>query len=213
MNERSLINHLVTTMPQETPTRGQRTRNAIIRAAHRLFVKQGYHGTSMRQIAKQADIALGGIYNHFAGKENIFHAVFLEYHPYHEVLPALEAAQGESVEEFVRDAASQMLNALKRRPDFLNLMFIEIVEFESVHVHELFANIMPRGVKIVQSILSKEGQIRPIPPVMIMRNFIGLFFSYHITEVILGPEAPPEFQENAMQHAVDIYLYGILSRD
>jgi AcrR family transcriptional regulator len=200
-------------MDRETLTKGERTRTEIVAAAHQLFVKQGYHGTSMRQIAKNADIALGGIYNHFYGKEDIFHAVFLEYHPYNEVLPALEAAEGETVQGFVRDAADRMMNALENRPDFLNLMFIEIVEFKSVHTHELFANLLPRVMGIVQRFLQENGQIRTIPPVMIIRTFLGLFFSYYITEVILGSQAPPAFQEDAMDHFVDIYLHGILSKD
>ena len=86
--------------------RGEHTRTEIIRAAHNLFIKQGYHGTSMRQIASQADIALGGLYNHFEGKEDVFRAVFLEYHPYHEVVPALLAAKGETVEQFVRNGVT-----------------------------------------------------------------------------------------------------------
>ena len=52
-----------------SPSRGERTRAEIIQAAHDLFIQQGYHGTSMRQIAGQAGIALGGLYNHFESKE------------------------------------------------------------------------------------------------------------------------------------------------
>ena len=74
-------------MAEQIQRRGEQTRQAIIQAAHDLFLQQGYHGTSMRQIARNAEIALGGLYNHFASKEEVFEAVFLEYHPYHEVIP------------------------------------------------------------------------------------------------------------------------------
>ena len=80
-------------------------RDQIIQVARQLFVQQGYHGTSMRQIARQAGIALGGVYNHFSSKEDVFKAVFLENHPYHQVLPALLEAQGESIEELVANAS------------------------------------------------------------------------------------------------------------
>ena len=36
-------------------TKGERTRQEILQAAFKLFTAQGYHGTSMRQIASQAD--------------------------------------------------------------------------------------------------------------------------------------------------------------
>ncbi len=74
-------------------TRGEQTRTTILQVAHDLFIKQGYHGTSMRQIAQQANLALGGLYNHFSSKEQVFKAVFLAFHPYHEVLPLIASAQ------------------------------------------------------------------------------------------------------------------------
>src|SRR3990172_4106452 len=117
-------------MSDFTSTRGERTQAEILKAAHRLFLERGYHGTSMRDIAREAGIALGGIYNHFASKEDIFLAVFIEHHPYRDVLPAMNAAQGETIEAFVRDAAAQMLDALGESQDFLNLTFIELVELK-----------------------------------------------------------------------------------
>ena len=191
-------------------TKGENTRASITEAAHDLFITQGYNATSMRQIAKKAGIALGGIYNHFAGKEDIFKAVFLENHPYLEMIPAIESASGETVEEFVRNAADQMMTSIAGRPDFLNLMFIEMVEFKSAHVQEIFLETFPRGIGIVERLASAEGNIRPIPAPMLIRTFIGLFFSYYLAESIFENVAPTEFQENAMDYYVDIFLHGIL---
>jgi AcrR family transcriptional regulator len=196
--------------PPATP-KGELTHSAIVEAAHQLFITQGYHGTSMRQIAKNAGIALGGIYNHFAGKEDIFQAVFIGNHPFLAMLPAIEAAQGETIGEFVRDAADQMMKAIYQRPDFLNLMFIEIVEFKSAHVHQLFETTFPRGVQIVQRMMGTQGKLRDIPAPMLIRAFISLFFSYYLADIILGEVAPLEFRENAMDHYVDIFLHGVLA--
>jgi len=197
-------------MPPSVTPKGERARSNILESAHELFITQGYHGTSMRQIARNAGVALGGIYNHFAGKEDIFQAVFLENHPYLEMIPAIESAQGETVEAYVRNAAHQMMNAIYRRPAFLNLMFIEIVEFKSVHIHELFETNFPRGVKIVRRMAEAKGKMREIPAPMLIRAFISLFFSYYLADVIIGEAAPPEFKENAMAYYVDIFLHGIL---
>jgi AcrR family transcriptional regulator len=193
-------------------SRGEMTRNKIIQVAHDLFVNQGYHGTSMRQIAKGSEIALGGLYNHFASKEEVFKAVFLEYHPYHEVLPGILDAQGETVEEFVRDAFTRILQAVEDRPDFMNLMFIEVVEFNSMHAHEIFTTNLPRLMPTVQRLLQadKDGT-RSIPEPLFIRTLFGFIFGYFLTDIILGSQAPDGFREGAEQYFVDIYLHGILT--
>jgi len=136
----------------------------------------------------------------------------LDNHPFLEMIPAIEAAQGNTIDEFVRDAATQMLIAVNRKPDFLNLMFIEIVEFKSAHIHEMFETTFARGLQIVQQMATAEGSLRPIPPQMLIRAFISLFFSYHLAEILLGDVAPPEFRENAMDYQIDIFLHGILEK-
>jgi len=210
MNVRSFSNY-GKIMSEANLNRGEHTRTEIIRAAHDLFVKQGYHGTSMRQIANQANVALGGLYNHFEGKEDVFQAVFLEYHPYHEVVPALLAAKGETVEQFVRNGVIRILEAMDDRPDFLNLMFIEIVEFNSVHTYELARELTPVQLQIVERVREINlDKLRPIPPLMLVRTFLGLFFAYKLTEIIFAQPALPEISENDLDYFIDIYLHGIL---
>jgi AcrR family transcriptional regulator len=198
-------------MPNHNLGRGEKTREAILQAAHDLFAEQGYHGTSMRQIAGSAGIALGGLYNHFESKEQVFEAVFLESHPYREVIPALLEARGATIELFANDAIRRMVSTLKNHPQFLNLMFIEVVEFKSVHAGELFAHLLPDISRIVEGIIeTNHERLRPIPPLMLMRFYFGLFFSYFLTDLIFSPQAPPEFNQGAVDHYVDIFLHGVL---
>jgi AcrR family transcriptional regulator len=212
MNERSFISGEDSGMTVSSPTRGEQTRSDILQAAHDLFTRQGYHGTSMRQIAQQAGLALGGLYNHFSSKEQVFEAVFLAFHPYHQVLPLIAAAQGTNLEELVQDAIRRMVQAVQGHPDFMNLMFIELVEFKSAHARQLFTTLFPQGMQILQHLVgSYPEQIRPIPSPILVRTFLGLFFGYYLTETALAPAAPPEFRANAMQYFVDIYLHGILA--
>lgn len=198
-------------MTDENLQRAEPTRDRIIQTAHELFIRQGYHGTSMRQIAQNAEVALGGIYNHFSCKEDIFRAVFLRYHPYQEVLPALMKAEGSSIDEFVRDAFKHMVIAVEKRLDFANLMFIEIVEFNSAHTVELFAELLPQQMQIVRRLVaSGPDRLRHIPPLILLRSFLGMFFGYILSEIIMAADAPDEFRENAVDYFVDIYLHGIL---
>ena len=193
-------------------TKGERTRARIIQAAYRLFVERGYHGTSMRQIAEQAGLALGGIYNHFSSKEDIFAAVMIAHNPYVEMLPALEAAQGETVEALVRDATSGMLSALRGRPDGLHLMFIGIVEFGGQHFSRLFENVFPQMMSFAQRLMQARGVLRPIPLPTLVRALVGFFFAYYMTEWLMGDQFPSELQRDAFHDFVDIYLHGILKQ-
>jgi AcrR family transcriptional regulator/DNA-binding XRE family transcriptional regulator len=47
----------------------------MLAAATRLFVRRGYHATSMREIAAEADVSVAGIYHHYPGKQHILSAV------------------------------------------------------------------------------------------------------------------------------------------
>ncbi len=46
-------------------------REAILRAATELFARQGFNGTAVSQIARQAGVAQGTVFHHFKSKENL----------------------------------------------------------------------------------------------------------------------------------------------
>jgi AcrR family transcriptional regulator len=54
----------------------QRTRDDIVLAADRLFVEQGFHATSVDQIAAAAGYTKGAVYSNFDAKEDVFFAVY-----------------------------------------------------------------------------------------------------------------------------------------
>lgn len=58
--------------------RGVATRNRIKQAALELFVAKGVLGTSVRDIAALAEIAEGGLYRHYASKEDLAWKLFSE---------------------------------------------------------------------------------------------------------------------------------------
>jgi AcrR family transcriptional regulator len=58
--------------------RGIATRNRIKQAALELFVAKGVLGTSVRDIAALAEIAEGGLYRHYASKEDLAWKLFSE---------------------------------------------------------------------------------------------------------------------------------------
>ena len=54
------------------------TKDALFRAAVDLFARKGYHGTSVRDLAREVGIKESSVYNHFSSKEAILDAA-LEY--------------------------------------------------------------------------------------------------------------------------------------
>jgi AcrR family transcriptional regulator len=196
---------------KEIQTKGELTRLAIEDAAIELFMEQGYHATSMRQIAERAELALGGIYNHFSSKEDIFQAIVLDKHPYKKVLPAIIAAEGDTVEKFLHNAAQIVMKELKSQPYYIKLMLIEIVEFNGKHGSMLMKEIVPKALPIFEKIVKSRKNLRVTHPALLLRSFIGMIMSYMLTEIIISNSILQKLMpKNTADAYVDIYLHGIL---
>lgn len=198
--------------PDESLTKGERTRQTILEAAYELFLEQGYAATSMRQIAERAGLALGGIYNHFDGKEAIFADLIIDRHPYQQVLPILLETPADDIESFVRTAARTMVEELGKRPDFIKLMFIEIVEFNGRNMARVMDTVLPQVLPLVARFARVKRLLKDIPPFVFFRAFLGLFFSYYMTELLLANTPAARMQgDNALDHFVEIFLHGVLA--
>ena len=51
------------------------TRERILKVATDLFAERGFHGASVREIAKQAEVNLAAVNYHFSNKQNLYHEV------------------------------------------------------------------------------------------------------------------------------------------
>ena len=198
-------------MVDEPLRKGEQTQARILDAAFPLFMEQGYHGTSMRQIVERAGITMGGVYNHFASKEEIWKAVFFERHPYHAILPVLREAEGETAGDYVRDAARRLVGELHKQQDLLHIMFIELVEFNGVHIPQLYETIAPQLPQLSDVVRDKAGALRTIPLPLLARSFLGYFFSFYITEALMPPAVRSLMGDDSFDDFVDIYLHGILA--
>ena len=198
-------------MAEDKLKKGETTRLAIEDAAFELFQQYGFHGTSMRQIAEQTGLALGGIYNHFSSKEEIFEAIILDNSPYKQIVPAILAAEGGTAEELFHNSAHIIVSELRKRPDFLKLMFIEIVEFNAKHIHLLISEVAPQLLPVFKRVTKVRKNLRHTNPAILLRSFLGLFFSYYITEIILrGTMIGKMMPKDSFEQVVDIYLHGVI---
>jgi AcrR family transcriptional regulator len=65
---RSRLQAQKATLPGTVP---EGTRRRILETALRLFASQGFHGTSIRDVAKELGLQPSALYSHFPAKENI----------------------------------------------------------------------------------------------------------------------------------------------
>ena len=196
---------------KEKPKKGEVTRLAIEEAAITLFMEQGYHATSMRQIAERTKLALGGIYNHFSSKEELFEGIIIDKHPYRVILPAIIAAEGESLEDFFKSAFHIIISELGERSEFVNLMLIELVEFKGKHGAIMLREIAPKILPIFERVIKGRKGLRVTNPAVLMRSFIGLVVSFLITEMVISNSVISKLMPKNISDAyVDIFLHGIL---
>jgi len=197
--------------PKEVPTKGETTRLAIEDAAVELFMKNGYHATSMRQIADQAQLALGGIYNHFSSKEELFEGIIVDKHPYKKILPLILEAQGDTAEDFLKNAMKIVITELNREPYYLKLMMIEFVEFDGGHGAAMLKEIAPQVLPVFEKVIKTRKSLRVTNPAVLMRSFFGMVISYFITEMVVANSVISNLlPKNSMEIYVDIFLHGII---
>ena len=59
-------------MPKLLDGTFEKNKQKIERAALYLFTRQGFHGTTVREIAKKAGVSMGKLYIYYDTKEDIF---------------------------------------------------------------------------------------------------------------------------------------------
>lgn len=108
------------------------THKRLIDAAEAVFARSGYHGASVGEIAREAGATTGALYSNFAGKEDLFLALFEEriaadVGTYSEIV-----AGGETLEDQARGAGDRWMEILRERPDYFPLL----IEFWSYAIRE-----------------------------------------------------------------------------
>ncbi|MBN1201701.1 MAG: TetR/AcrR family transcriptional regulator [Anaerolineae bacterium] len=201
----------------ESLSKGDQARVEIMEAAKRLFISQGYNGTSMRAIARAAgDRAVAGLYNHFPTKEAIFRALIEETNPYFELLDTLEGIMDESdtAPEYVEAALATVLKMMPKHFDFIELAQIDLREFESSHIrHVLEGRVFPRLFELMIRLQQKPG-LKPLNMLVVMRIMASLVIGYVITDQlgagsVFGQLGPDEWAHGF----AEAILYGIAEPD
>jgi len=126
--------------------KSERSQDAILQAALKLFSKQGFRGTSIREIATEAGLSTGNVYHHFPDKEALFITLLDQYwqaiaspdFPFNKALA--DGAFPDDLEALAL-ATEKMLRAY--RP-YVALIYVDVVEFEGIHIHDYYAKMAER---------------------------------------------------------------------
>ncbi len=189
-------------------TSEESTKKQILESAFNLFVRKGYRGSAMREIAENAGIKAASIYNHFDSKEHIFTEVFKEKHPIFRILSILDNARGDTARELLSDAVYLLNRELGDDPKLLNLFFVEFVEMDGKHIPAAIEANFPHDSTFMRQIFKMKSEIRDIREPVLVRTLIGTVFANIMFNWFIGARKPKRW--GSPEEMTDVLLGGIL---
>lgn len=184
------------------------TQITILQTARRLFIRQGYTATSMREIADEAGIGKATIYHHFQDKEAIFktliEANIEKMHQSYALIEAeseprrrIEVAAHVSL-QFLYESADLLQIARREAPGLREDLLSNFVIFFSKY-SALLEEAFQKGIE--------EKIFRPVDPTetaLVFMNLIqGNFALYYL--IRKRPDSP----EKAAARLLDIFFNGV----
>ena len=162
-------------------------RSVIMQAAVELFANEGFHSTSISQIAQKAGISKGLIYNYFESKEELVKEIFLEGM---EQLFSLFDSDKDGVltnEVFVY-FVNEVFNSLESNLNYWKLYFTLIMQPPVMKlVDQKLMELMEPLMKTLYDYYARKGRKNPEVDTRLFAAIIdGIGFHY-----ILDPENFP----------------------
>src|SRR3954470_23327241 len=106
---------MVTPMPKRALTeRRAPTHGRLVAAATKVVARRGFHAATVDEIAKEAGFSVGALYSNFAGKDDLFLAVYDGHVRWFEEQLAAAAAVDDPARAF-----GEAMDALARDPEQL----------------------------------------------------------------------------------------------
>ena len=184
------------------PTGREGKREAILEAAHKVFMEVGFGTTSMDTIAAEAKVSKQTVYNHFGSKEELF-AAMVRYYVDQKLTVFNEAAKGGKPEETLRAIAHQFLDhgAAEQRVAMYRVLMAEAPRFPELG--DIFYSAGPAVVrKYLADYLAEQharGLMRVENPTLASEQFFGMLNGCQL-KAQLGIERLPTKQ------AIDAYI-------
>jgi AcrR family transcriptional regulator len=189
-------------------------RQQILEVASGLFARQGFQGTTTREIAEEAGINEALLFRHFPSKENLYWTLIEELinarGKRHRVRRILEAG-GSDLEVFTA-VAREFLTRSRRDRELTRLLW-----FTALENHELSSRFFNTFVAEYYRALAshireriREGTFRKTDPVLAARGFIGMVVYHFLIQELFGGEQYQQFNPASVAETLsEIWLAGM----
>lgn len=190
----------------------------VLKAALSLFSRQGFRATSMRQIARRANLSVGALYHHFGGKEAIFQRLIDQYW---QVLmdPDLPLNRVFATGRFpddLEDLAAAVAAVVESNSTSILLIYIDVIEFKGKHIHEFYRRMAERFRSVQELELQARqarGELGEPSPLLGLMMATRWFFYYFTVEKCFGvPEHLGLDSQAAVAEFCRILRLGLLPR-
>jgi AcrR family transcriptional regulator len=162
----------------------------IERAALQLFTRKGFHGTTVREIAKKAGISMGKLYIYYDTKEDIFIALAnhlgrkMEVIRQRDLIPLMASLDPDSL----RSLAKAIGRVVSENLDYWRLMYIDVVEFRHKHFIHSFREIAG-GLRTYATAVIRGSKVafpEGVDPSLAYTAIYLQFFTYFLAEELFG---------------------------
>lgn len=190
-------------------------RQQILQAATELFAKQGFEGTTTRQIALQAKVNEAIIFRHFPSKEELYWAVIshkCDVENGHRRMRELLHSEG-TQQEIFSALAEDFLRRREKDPSLGRLLFYSALEnhrlsnrFFQTHIAAYYETL---SEYIRQQI--EAGKFRAMDPMLAARGFLGLVVYHYMIQELFGGKKYQTFDiTEVSQSMAELWLNGVL---
>jgi AcrR family transcriptional regulator len=195
------------------------SRDKILRAAEALFSRKGFHGTGLREVADEAGVSVGNIYNHFATKEALFEALLHDLEktyldPSTPLMQALVTVDFPSQIEKLGEASRE---TVKKFASYIRLIYVDVIEFEGKHIAKLYAGMADRYRAVFAKRFEegrKKGELSDQADPVIAAMMSTILYMYYFTvEHLFGVKGHYGLDDDqVIREFAKVLRLGILKR-
>jgi AcrR family transcriptional regulator len=188
-------------------------REHILKGAMQLFAKNGFRGTTTREIAQRLGISEALMFKYFPSKEALYWAIIQKRTDgSEEMLFPKEAIQAKDDRQVFQAIASYLIRKNREDPTFMRLLLYSALERHDLS-NIFFENHAAERTRLLSRYIRqriKEKAFKNVPPMVAARAFIGMVIHYVLAEEIYGMKSLSRFsQKKVVDTLVDAFLNGL----